>query len=132
MPVDTKPTESAPFKLLDDSFGSPLTENEQCFNGCVDQSADMNLLGQPLDKSDFEEMPEELSLSVRKVSIQSDDVKDTLPQPFSTPRKIRSFSNAFEDLKPINTVEDAGTEASMDEYDYNMVANEHPKLKAQS
>lgn len=92
----------------------------------------MNLLGQPFDKSDYDEMPEELSLSVRKVSMQSDDLKENKRATYSTPRKIRSYSNAFEELKPLNTVEDAGTEASMDEYDYNMVANEQPKLKAQS
>ena len=52
--------------------------------------------------------------------------------PYSTPKKVRSYSNHFDELKPPTQVEDAGTEASMDEYDYNMVATDHAKTKTQS
>lgn len=77
-----------------------------------------------------DEDPEELTLPVRKVSIQSDEVMDILKskQKFSTPSKLRAYSSNFNSLNPINFVEDAGTEASMDGKNFQFAMIETSKF----
>ena len=98
---------------MDDSFNPLMT-------GMQDQG----------DKINVDEVPEELTLSVRKVSIQSDEVMDDLKsqQRFNTPSKFRAYSSNFNSLNPINFVEDAGTEASMDGKNFQFAMIETPKF----
>ena len=82
------------------------------------------------DKAYGDEVLEELTLSVRKVSIQSDEMMEDAKseQRFNTPSKFRAYSVNFNSLNPINFVEDAGTEASMDGKNFQFAMIETPKF----
>ncbi len=82
------------------------------------------------DKMDLDEFPEELSLSVRKISIQSEEFEHLNGDShFNTPSKFSSYETYSSQLNPIKFVEDAGTEASMDEESYHCEMVDTPKFE---
>ena len=85
------------------------------------------------DKCDIDEnfVPEELSLSVRKASIQSDDMEEVKQEsPFKAyQQRDRIYSSGFMGMNPLNFVEDAGTEASLDVEMQSLVCSTTPKAK---
>lgn len=80
------------------------------------------------DKIDAFDIPEELSLSVRKVSMQSDDADDVRTYtPRITPQRLGTDCLNLQGLNPVHYVEDAGTEASIDDTKFFMSSISTPK-----